>query len=98
MSAKIGGLDTNMCTCGWVGGWTWMGRCVCVCVYACSAFVVLVSCVVHLCMCFSIGQGNNQEERKMKTTRQLRIYKIISVPVNGFEPTLSCLGINCDKP
>ena len=38
-----------------------------VCAFACSVFVVLVSCIVCLCMCLRMGQANNQQNKKMKT-------------------------------
>ena len=74
-----------MCVCVCVCELVCVCVCVCVCAWVCAWFWCHV-----LCVCTCLGQVNNQEEVKMKTTSQ-QGKKIIDVPMNGFEHTPSCL-------
>ena len=60
--------------------------CVCVCVYVCDVGVVYYV-PVHL---FVHGASKQPGKGKLKTTNQQE-KDVMCVPINGFEPTPSCL-------
>ena len=99
-----GGSVYNMCVCACMRVWmrVWMCMCMWVWVWVCVGRCVCVQCVcgVGVVYCASVYvfvHGANKQPRKRKKWQKVNGEKDDSVPMNGFEPTSSCLWINCAK-